>query len=843
MDRTIDDFVSPNEDSNASFRAELPRPLPSLLPETQNEQGPFSGDENDFFDALDDELLANLDSPGHSDIGDDDIDRMIQSPPPVIRTRPPIARTRADFDDFNDMDPGVQRRRLADGDDQIDSLEDTRGHPINVWVSMMAPRNEIKKRFKKFLTTFKDESGHFMYQERITRMCELNSQSLQIEYNDLATFSQVLAYFLPESPVEMLEIFNETTKAVVLQMYPRYERIINEIFVRISNLPLIEEIRQLRQSHLGQLVRTCGVVVSSTSVLPQLSSVKYDCNKCKFVLGPFLQAGEEVKPGVCPECQSRGPFEINAENTIYRNYQRIKIQESPGKISAGRLPRSKDVILTADLVDACKPGDEIDVTGVYKSSFDLGMNKMNSFPIFMTVIEANYVFRRDSSTILQTLSDEDVKNIIKLSKEPNICDRIIKSIAPSIHGHMDVKRAIALSLFGGVPKDPGQKHKIRGDINILLCGDPGTSKSQFLKYVEKTSNRAVYTTGQGASAVGLTAYVVRHSVTNEWTLEAGALVLADCGVCLIDEFDKMNDADRTSIHEAMEQQSISISKAGIVTSLQARCTIIAAANPIGGNYDIMQSFAHNVDLSDPILSRFDIICVIRDIPDPVNDENLARFVVQSHERHHPHSKILNKNSDIDSEILSQDVLQKYIIYARDHMRPKLNRVDVDKITRMYANLRKESLITGSLPITVRHIESVIRISEAFAKMHLREFVSNDDVNMAVRVMLESFIDTQKFSATKAMRKSFSNYLNYKKDNNELLLFLLKQLLRDKNSLTGLNRGGSECSTYQAEVNERELFEKAKQINAECDTTFFESDLFSQNRFHYDKERKTITQKI
>ncbi|KAF0991085.1 hypothetical protein HZS_2859, partial [Henneguya salminicola] len=369
----------------------------------------------------------------------------------------------------------------------------------------------------------------------------------------------------------------------------------------------------------------------------------------------------------------------------------------------------------------------------------------------MTVIEANYVSQRDSASILQTLSDEDVKKIIKLSKESSIYEKIIKSIAPSIHGHENVKRAVALALFGGVSKDPGQKHKIRGDINVLLCGDPGTSKSQFLKYVEKTANRAVYTTGQGASAVGLTAYVVRHHVTNEWTLEAGALVLADKGVCLIDEFDKMNDIDRTSIHEAMEQQSISISKAGIVTSLQARCTIIAAANPIGGNYDIMQSFSHNVDLSDPILSRFDIICVVRDIPDPVNDENLARFVVKSHARHHPNN-IIENSENTDIEGIPQDLLQKYIIYAKDHVSPKLNRIDIDKITSMYANLRHESLITGSVPITVRHIESVIRIAEAFAKMHIREYVSNDDVNMAVRVMLESFIDTQKYSATKNMRK-------------------------------------------------------------------------------------------
>ena len=222
-----------------------------------------------------------------------------------------------------------------------------------------------------------------------------------------------------------------------------------------------------------------------------------------------------------------------------------------------------------------------------------------------------------------------------LARDERIRKRIIKSIAPSIYGHEDIKTALALSLFGGVSKDINRKHRIRGDINVLLLGDPGTAKSQFLKYVEKTAHRSVFATGQGASAVGLTASVRKDPVTREWTLEGGALVLADKGTCLIDEFDKMDDADRTSIHEAMEQQSISISKAGIVTTLQARCAIIAAANPIRGRYNPTIPFQQNVELTEPILSRFDVLCVVKDTVDPVQDELLARFVVGSHLRSHP----------------------------------------------------------------------------------------------------------------------------------------------------------------------------------------------------------------
>ena len=276
-----------------------------------------------------------------------------------------------------------------------------------------------------------------------------------------------------------------------------------------------------------------------------------------------------------------------------------------------------------------------EVTGVYRNNFDASLNSKNGFPVFSTIIEANHVNKKEDLFAAFGLTEEDEKEMRNLARDPRIRKRIIKSIAPSIYGHEDIKTAIALSLFGGVPKDINHKHRIRGDINVLLLGDPGTAKSQFLKYVEKTAHRSVFATGQGASAVGLTASVRKDPITREWTLEGGALVLADKGTCLIDEFDKMNDADRTSIHEAMEQQSISISKAGIVTSLQARCAIVAAANPTRGRYNPTIPFQQNVELTEPILSRFDVLCVVKDNVDPVMDELLARFVVGSHLRSHP----------------------------------------------------------------------------------------------------------------------------------------------------------------------------------------------------------------
>jgi DNA replication licensing factor MCM2 len=490
------------------------------------------------------------------------------------------------------------------------------------------------------------------------------------------------------------------------------------------------------------------------------------------------------------------------------------------------------------------------LTGVFTNSYDGSLNTANGFPVFATVIEANYVSKKDDKLAVASLTDEDVRAIQGLSKDERVGERIMASIAPSIYGHESVKRALALALFGGEAKDPGQKHKVRGDVNVLLCGDPGTAKSQFLKYVEKVAPRPVFTTGQGASAVGLTAYVQRSPITKEWTLEAGALVLADKGVCMIDEFDKMNDQDRTSIHEAMEQQTISISKAGIVTSLQARCSIIAAANPIGGRYDPSMTFAENVDLTEPILSRFDIICVVRDVVDPVEDENLARFVVGSHIRHHPSAPPTSGGGGESpsghahkagaAEPIDQDLLRKYIIYSKEKVHPKLHQMDQDKVARLYANLRKESMRTGSIPITVRHIESIIRTAEAHARMHLREYVHSDDVDMAIRVMLESFIDTQKYSVMRNMRKAFASYLAYKKDNNELLLFILRQLAGDHLTFNR-NRYGGDLDIV--EVPEQEFVEKARQISIHSLAPFYESELFKQHKFIYDRKRKRIIQQL
>lgn len=721
----------------------------------------------------------------------------------------------AEGDDMDMVDlPSRRRRRFSDeelrmegdaADLTYEELGDIKAQSLLEWISNPVVTRSIARELKTFLLEFVDDHGRSVYGPRIRTMGEINSESLEVTFDHLLNSKAVIANFLIRCPEEILKIFDIVAMEATEIHFPNYTRIHSEIHVRIVELNNITPLRELREENLNQLVRVSGVVTRRTGIFPQLKYIKFDCLKCGTTLGPFYQdSNQEVKIQFCTNCESRGPFRLNSERTVYRNYQRVTVQESPGSIPAGRLPRHKEAILLWDLVDAVKPGDEIDLVGIYKNAFDGTLNAKNGFPVFATVLEANFIKRREGSTsggddgaspYQWTIEEE--KEFRKMSNDPSIIDKVVGSIAPSIYGHKYIKTAIACALFGGVPKDVNGKHSIRGDINVLLLGDPGTAKSQILKYVEKTAQRAVFSTGQGASAVGLTASVRKDPITREWTLEGGALVLADKGVCMIDEFDKMNDQDRTSIHEAMEQQSISISKAGIVTTLQARCSVIAAANPIGGRYNGSVDLQRNVNLTEPILSRFDIICVVRDLCNPENDERLAGFVIDSHIRSYPvededleedkddpmlEAKREEEDEDDDEEgetvyassrkkkldrlrrekekeisPIAQSVLVKYIYYARSRVYPKLNQMDMEKVSRVYADLRKESHTTGSFPITVRHLESILRIAEAHAKMRLSAYVSSNDLDRAIKVVVDSFIGAQKMSIRKQLQRSFMKY--------------------------------------------------------------------------------------
>jgi DNA replication licensing factor MCM2 len=782
--------------------------------------------------------------------------------PPALSSSPPRGRRSQALPTSSPISTSIM---LADGlsstadpldegaEDNAFQLED-HGGDIRLWLSQERPQRALQRRFITFLRQAVDDvSGKAIYVERIKHLCAENSQSLILSYHDLMTSDPLLAVWVSEAPAEVLRVFDQAAMQFLLGLFPQYRAIHREIHVRITDLPISDPLRDIRQVHLNCLIRTSGVITKRSAVLPQLKLVTLTCRACGESLGPTATNTLNPEKSVrrCARCGSQGPFEINTQQTVYGNYQRMLVQEPPGTVPPGRLPRYKEVICTGDLIDAARPGDLVEVTGIYRHSFDASLNLRNGFPVFATVIEANYIRRLDGAlTDLDTLTEEEEEQIKALARDPHLSERIAATIAPSIYGHGEVKRALALALFGGQAKEIGEKHRTRGDINVLILGDPGMAKSQFLKFLEKTAPRAVYTTGKGASAVGLTAAVQRDPVSREWTLEGGALVLADQGMCLIDEFDKMNDQDRTSIHEAMEQQSISISKAGIVTTLQARCSVVAAANPIKGRYDPAVSFMENVDLTEPILSRFDVLCVVRDTVDPSVDEQLADFVVRSHMLAHPFGTNMPHASQPEAELpdgrqdghtsndegsqphsplshvsgrlgalrhepqrdehastgnpadisgnnadtafsrgmrsvseqrvepLPQDLFRKYIVYARRRVNPRLSNIDEEKIAQLYIDLRRESLACGGMPIALRHLESIVRLAEAHARMHLRYQVIDEDVNAAIAVMLESFFSSQKYSVMRGLKRTFYKYLAFQRNDSELLLYLLNGLVRE-----------------------------------------------------------------
>ena len=797
------------------------------------------------------------------------------------RDREQLDSDSEDYSDAEDDEPGAEGRL------NLDAFE----CPLQEWIAESRTRREIQSRFRRFLQSYyvgiervasweRNHKGEEnppkcpfkryrpVYPAKVRGMCANNSASLEVDYGHLGEMQSLLAIWLTDVPRDMLQIFDEVLKDVVLKEFPHYAQIAQELHVRIVNLPISDRLRDLRQNDLNNLIRVSGVVTRRTDVYPQIKAQAYDCSACGQQYGPFPE--DKLKPAQCLGC-GQGVLRANPQRSEYRNYQKINLQESPGSVPPGRVPRYKEVELLGDLIDIARPGEEIDVIGIYCHTQGQP-NKLGGFPVYGTHIKANCIQKKAGSGN-SGLSEEDKRMIRELSQDPAIGQKIIRSIAPSIYGHLHVKTAVALSLFGGCAKQGGNgTHRVRGDINVLLLGDPGTAKSQILKYAEKTAPRSVFTTGKGASAVGLTAGVHRDPITKEWTLEGGALVLADQGVCLIDEFDKMNEGDRTSIHEAMEQQTISVSKAGIVTSLQARCAVMAAANPIGGRYDASFNLSENVELTDPILQRFDILCVLQDTVDPVADEQLANFVVNSHMASHPEfdndideedDEESNSNLGDDASAaggargagaghtnepeeadddpmepapLDQDTLKKYILYARTYVKPILHNVDSEKVAALYADLRKQSALSGGVPIAVRHIESVMRMSESNAKMHLREHVRQDDVDTAIKVMLESFLQAQKAAVRTQLQRSFRKYIIFGEDTSLLLMHQLRTLVQEVERFKVFQK---KERGQESIVPMEKLERRAKEINIYDLRPFYESKVFSKHNFSIDERNKLI----
>lgn len=695
--------------------------------------------------------------------------------------------------------------------------EDLTDLPVNK-ETMQNPnyKLKIKNLFVNFLSTAQDRK----YIKNIKQMCAENRESLFVSYLDMQSFDEMLIKVLVVSAESALAVFDEALQIVVSSIFPNYSLIKSRVNIRITDVPVYEELRELRNENLGSLIQIKGIVTRRTGVYPRTYSAKYQCMSCNSIFGPFfIENQEDFRPSNCPDCGKRGPFKISEEETIYKDFQKMTIQEIPGTVPPGTLPRSKDVYVFYDLIDLAKPGDEIEVTGIYT-------NGSLKDSIYTTHIVANSIFKKETNF---SLTKDDEREIRKLSKNPRILEILCTSLAPEIYGHFTVKRACVLSLFGGQKKGHDgnldkNTHKIRGDINVLLMGDPGTAKSAILRSVSRIAPRAVLATGHGVSSVGLTASV-RKDTNNDWILEGGALVLADNGVVLIDEFDKMQENDRSAIHEAMEQQSISVSKAGIIATLNARCAVIAAANPRKGRYNSAMSLNANVNLSEPILSRFDILCIVRDITDQSEDEKIANFIL---------SKLsLDEKSSVDEtkdkkstriQTIDDELFKKYLLFSK-RVNPKINEIDRDKISRLYADLRKEA--EGSMPITARHIESIVRIAEALARIKLSDSVTNEEIDLAIKITLDSFISAQKYSHSKALRRKFSKYLN-ENDDFYVYQFILNEMFNER-----IRTMRNMSNNLQIERNEFE--KRVKSFGIKFNYGFYQGDGFKQT-YNMDKNK-------
>ena len=375
--------------------------------------------------------------------------------------------------------------------------------PLREWISQDRTRREIQRRFRRFLATFRltdasnSRKGPLIYNVKIRNMAANNGQTLEVPFLHLADAEPTMAIWLQEAPRDMLEILNESATKYTLELFPHYGSIRDEIHVRFSEYPILDGLRDLRRSHLDTLVKITGVVTRRSSVFPQIKLAYYDCARCNSTLGPYRvengagpsgAASEDNTdgsslnaPGICGNCESHGPFKLNSAKTQYRNYQRVTMQETPGTVPAGRVPRSKVLIFSNDLCDRARPGEEVEVTGIYSFFHNISMSYKTGFQVFDTQIEANHVSRKEDLASSRNLTAADREKILELARDPTIGDRIIKSIAPSIYGHKHVKTAIAMSLFGGVAKNINDKHRIRGDCNLLLLGDPGTAKASCLE--------------------------------------------------------------------------------------------------------------------------------------------------------------------------------------------------------------------------------------------------------------------------------------------------------------------------------------------------------------------------
>ncbi len=546
---------------------------------------------------------------------------------------------------------------------------------------------------------------------------------INLSFQQLSEFSPTLSQSVLETPEQTIAVLETALDESELLRNPRvrFSDVSRDAFVKV---------REIRAKHLDLFIWIEGIVRLASDVRPQVVNAKFECPNCGATLSVLQIEKKFREPSRCT-CGWKSSFKLLSKEMV--DTQRLVIEESPDSMDGGEQPRRINVFLKEDLVDPrmeerTTPGSKVKVFGVLKE-VPVPLQTGAISTRYDIAIEANNIIPLEESFENLNVTDEEVEQIIELSADPKILDKLTKSIAPSIYGTPvfdRIKEAVLLQLFGGVKKVKSDKGSTRGDIHILLVGDPGVAKSVLLKFTSLIAPKGRYVSGKAATAAGLTAAVVKDEFLRGWSLEAGAMVLANRGMVCIDEIEKMNEQDRSAMHEAMEQQTVTIAKANIHATLRSETTVLAAGNPKLGRFDPYTPIPQQIDISPALLSRFDVIFVIKDIPNKAQDEAIASHVLEEHQQR------------VVRDIIEPKLLRKYVSYAKQKYKPKLTDEAVEEIKEFYVKLRNQSVNVDSavkpIPITARQLEGIVRLSEAHAKMRLSSEVKRSDARKAIDLL-------------------------------------------------------------------------------------------------------------